>query len=185
MVFFHCPPSSHTPAIYSTRKQNYCWLGRKKVLTWLKKDLLGSLYNYIHHLSHDLLLTSMTRVQPPLPPNLSSWIHLILICQVSKTMLKHWTFKKICIVKESCLLLVAKSLPHLVTRKRSGQFCSDSTCPNWWSFGIIMQLLQFSCCSRRYRVLQSFVTWFSQAKKIPNITRLITSQVPAPRGRNL
>ncbi len=37
-------------------------------------------------------------------------------------------------------------------------------------------LLQFSCCSRRYRVLQSFVTWFSQAKKIPNITRLITSQ---------
>ena len=43
---------------------------------------------------------------------------------------------------------------------------------------VLIQLLQFSCCSRRYGVLQSFVT------KIPNITRLITSQVPAARGRN-
>ena len=42
----------------------------------------------------------------------------------------------------ACLLLVAKSLLHLVTRKRSGQCCSNSTCP--------------SCCSRRYGVLQSF-----------------------------
>ncbi len=65
-------------------------------------------------------------------------------------------------------------------QKKSGQFCSDSTCPNWWSLGICTHSI---AAGRRYGVLQSFVTWFSQAKKIPNITRLITSQVPAPRGR--
>ncbi len=70
------------------------------------------------------------------------------------------SFKAICLVKESCLLLVAKSLPHLVTRK-SGQFCSDSTAP----IGDLLAFVPFSCCSRT------------------NITRLITSQVPAPRGR--
>ncbi len=46
-----------------------------------------------------------------------SW-KLILICQVSKTMLK--------------LPATSGYLLHLVTRKRSFvQFCSDSTWPNW------------------------------------------------------
>ena len=52
-----------------------------------------------------------------------------------------------------------------------------------YSFSCCNSVLQQKICSRRYGVLQSFVTWFSQAKKIPNITRLITSHVPAARGR--
>ena len=37
------------------------------------------------------------------------------------------------------------------------------------------------CCCRCD--LQSFVTWFSKAKRVPNITQLATSQMPAGRGR--
>ncbi len=49
------------------------YMQTKLLLTWqkesadmTKKGSARSLYNYIHHLSHDLLLQSMTRVQPPL-----------------------------------------------------------------------------------------------------------------------
>ncbi len=49
-----------------------------------KKGSLGSLYNYIHHLSHDLSLQSMTRVQPPLRVMYTyaytqSWVCTILL----------------------------------------------------------------------------------------------------------
>ncbi len=39
---------------------------QKEIADMTKKGSLGSYYNYIHHLSHDLLLQIMTRVQPPL-----------------------------------------------------------------------------------------------------------------------
>ena len=60
--------------------------------------------------------------------------------------------------------------PHLVLRKRSGQYCCDSACPNWRSLGI---------CAHSV----AYVTWFSKAKKTPNLTKLATTNMPAGRGR--
>ena len=67
-----------------------------------------------------------------------------------------------------------------MTRKKSGQYCCDGTCPNWKSLEI---------CSHSFAAaedncdLQSFVSWFAKAKGVPNITRLTTSQMPSGRGR--
>lgn len=72
------------------------------------------------------------------------------------------------------------SRPHLVVRKKSGQFCCDSTCPNWRSLGICAHSV---AAAEDNHNLYSFVTWFAKAKKIPNLTQLTTSQMPAGRGR--
>lgn len=70
--------------------------------------------------------------------------------------------------------------PHLVIRKRTGQYCCDGTCPNWKSLGICSHSV---AAAEDNSDLQSFVTWFAKAKKVPNITQLATSQMPAGRGR--
>ena len=72
------------------------------------------------------------------------------------------------------------SWSHLVVRKKSGQYCCDSTCPNWLSLGICAHSV---AAAEDNHDLPSFVTWFAKAKKIPNLTYLTTSQMPAGRGR--
>ena len=70
--------------------------------------------------------------------------------------------------------------PHLITRKRSGQFCCDSTCPNWRSLGICAHSV---AAAEDNRALQGFVQWYLKAKKIPNLMKLATTNMPAGRGR--
>jgi hypothetical protein len=70
--------------------------------------------------------------------------------------------------------------PHMVTKKKTGQYCCDGTCPNWKSLGICSHSV---AAAEDNCDLQSFVTWFAKAKKVPNITQLVTSQMPAGRGR--
>ena len=84
---------------------------------------------------------------------------------------------------DSCSRMVKSSSgqrPHLVTRKKSGQYCCDGTCPNWKSLGICSHSV---AAAEDNCDLQSFVTWFAKAKRVPNITRLATSQMPSGRGR--
>lgn len=69
--------------------------------------------------------------------------------------------------------------PHLVTRKRSGQYSCDNVCPNWRSLGVCAHSV---AAAEDNRELQLFVKWFSKSKKIPNITKLATTEMPAGRG---
>ena len=70
--------------------------------------------------------------------------------------------------------------PHMVTKKKTGQYSFDSTRPNWKSLGICSHSV---AAAEDNCDLQSFLTWFVKAKKILNITWLATSQMPAGRGR--
>ena len=70
--------------------------------------------------------------------------------------------------------------PHImVTKKKTGQYCCDGTCPNWKSLGICSHTV---AAAEDNCDLQSFVTWFAKEKN-PNITQLAMSQMPAGCGR--
>ena len=82
---------------------------------------------------------------------------------------------KSCIVKS-----YTGSRPHLVLAKKGGQYACDSACRNWKSLGICSH----SVAAAQYNgELPKFVEWFRKAKKHPNLTELVTSQMPAGRGR--
>ena len=70
--------------------------------------------------------------------------------------------------------------PHLVTRKRSGQYVCDDKCPNWQSLAICAHSV---AAAEHNHELLPFVRWFTKAKKVPNITKLATTEMPAGRGR--
>ena len=71
------------------------------------------------------------------------------------------------------------SRPHLVTCKRSGQYACDNKCPNWRSLGICAHSV---AAAEDNHELLLFVRWFTKAKKVPNITKLATTEMPAGRG---
>ena len=73
----------------------------------------------------------------------------------------------------------SESRPHLVTRKRSGQYTCDDKCPNWRSLGICAHSV---AAAEDNHELLLFVRWFTKAKKVPNITKLATTEMPAGRG---
>ena len=69
--------------------------------------------------------------------------------------------------------------PHLVTPTKSGYSC-DNNCPNWKSIGFCshtVAVAQINC------KLPQFVTFLKKKKKAPNITQLVTSNMPRGRGR--
>ena len=70
------------------------------------------------------------------------------------------------------------SRPHLVTHKRSGQYACDDKCPNWRSLGICAHSV---AAAEDNHELLLFVRWFTKAKKVPNITKLATTEMPAGR----
>ena len=70
--------------------------------------------------------------------------------------------------------------PHLVTAKKSGQYACDAACANWKSLSICAH----SVAAAEFRKsLPSFIAWFKKKKRKPNLTHLVTSQMPAGRGR--
>ena len=72
------------------------------------------------------------------------------------------------------------SRPHLVSRKKNGQYACDSMCPNWRSLGICAHSV---AAAEDNKELQLFVQWYLKAKKVPNLTKLATTEMPAGRGR--
>ena len=72
------------------------------------------------------------------------------------------------------------SRPHLVSRKKSGQYACDNMCPNWKSLGICAHSV---AAAEDNHELQFFIRWFLKAKKVPNLTKLATAEMPAGRGR--
>ena len=70
--------------------------------------------------------------------------------------------------------------PHLVTHKRTGQYnVCDSMCPNCRSLGICAHSV---AATEDNKELQGSVQWYSKAKKVPNITKLATAEMPAGWG---
>lgn len=70
--------------------------------------------------------------------------------------------------------------PHLVSAKKSGQFACDANCANWKSLNICSH----SVAAAEFRSsLPSFIAWFKKKKSKPNLTQLVTSQMPLGRGR--
>ena len=69
--------------------------------------------------------------------------------------------------------------PHLVIPKHNGEYVCDSTCANWRSLGICSHSV---AVAEKNDELQQFVTWFRQAKKRPNLTKLVLTGMPAVEG---
>ena len=72
------------------------------------------------------------------------------------------------------------SRPHLVTRKKNGQYACDSNCPNWRSLSICAHSV---AAAEDNSELHLFVKWFVTTKWVPNITKLTTTEMPVGRGR--
>ena len=70
--------------------------------------------------------------------------------------------------------------PHHVTLKKSGQYCCDSECPNWQSLCICSHSV---AAAEKEGDLEPFVEWYKRSKKLPNLTKLITTKMPKGRGR--
>ena len=69
--------------------------------------------------------------------------------------------------------------PHFITVKRSGQYCCDSECPNWKSLCMCAHSV---AVAEKEGDLERFIEWFKQAKKAPNLTKLVTTKMPKGRG---
>lgn len=70
--------------------------------------------------------------------------------------------------------------PHLVVRKKGGQYGCDKSCPNWQSLSICAHAV---AAAEDNGDLITYVSWFKKAKKSLNITKLATTNMPAGRGR--
>jgi hypothetical protein len=68
--------------------------------------------------------------------------------------------------------------PHMVTPKKNGDFSCDSSCPNWKSLGICSHSVAVAETNGQLRLFLS-----SKKKKSPNVTSLLTTNMPKGRGR--
>lgn len=82
---------------------------------------------------------------------------------------------------QSCMVKsYTGSRPHLVLAKKGGQYACDTVCGNFKSLGICSHAVATAQYNGQ---LQKFIEWFCQAKRCPNLTKLVTSQMPAGCGR--
>ena len=68
----------------------------------------------------------------------------------------------------------------MVKVKKSGQYCCDNDCANWRSLGICAHSV---AAAEREGKLELFVKWFKKAKRVTNLTKLATTNMPRGRGR--
>ena len=71
-------------------------------------------------------------------------------------------------------------VPHMVTPTKGGGFSCDSNCPNWKSIGFCAHSIVVSELNGK---LSQFVSYLHKKKKVPSVTKLITSEMPVGRGR--
>ena len=70
--------------------------------------------------------------------------------------------------------------PHLITVTKGGAFNCDSQCPNWKSLGLCAHTIAVAEVNNK---LSQFMSSLHKKKRSPNISSLITSQMPSGRGR--
>ena len=70
--------------------------------------------------------------------------------------------------------------PHIVTAKKKGQYTCDGECPNWKSLRVCSHTV---AAAEDNNDLDAFIQWLKKAKKVPNMTELVTTSMPKGRGR--
>lgn len=70
--------------------------------------------------------------------------------------------------------------PHMVTPKKGGDFSCDSSCPNWKSMGICSHSVAVAEVNGK---LSQFLSTRKRKKSVPNVTSLLTTNMPKGRGR--
>ena len=70
--------------------------------------------------------------------------------------------------------------PHIVTAKKTGQYACDGECPNWKSLKVCSHTV---AAAEDNHDLDAFIHWLKKAKKVPNMTELVTTSMPKGRGR--
>ena len=78
--------------------------------------------------------------------------------------------------------VISRSRPgfHTVVPGKGGRFTCDN-CPNYKSLGICSHTV---AVAETNGMLHDFITWFRKSKNVtPNLTKLLTSDMPQGRGR--
>ena len=70
--------------------------------------------------------------------------------------------------------------PHIITAKKTGQYACDGQCPNWKSLKVCSHTV---AAAEDNHDLDAFIQWLKKAKKVPNMTELVTTNMPKGRGR--
>ena len=78
------------------------------------------------------------------------------------------------------VLSYSGSTPHLVTPVKGGGYSCDSSCPNWKSMAFCSHTV---AVAERNGQLPEFLQFLQKKKKTPNVTSLITANMPRGRGR--
>lgn len=82
---------------------------------------------------------------------------------------------------EACMVLsYSGKVPHMVTPKKGGEFCCDSSCPNWKAMGICSHTVAVAEVNNK---LPQFLST-KKRKKGVNVTKLLTTSMPKGRGQN-
>ena len=78
------------------------------------------------------------------------------------------------------VLSYSGSTPHLVTPVKGGGYSCDSSCPNWKSMAFCSHTV---AVAERNGQLPEFLQFLQKKKKTPNVTSLITANMPRGCGR--
>ena len=70
--------------------------------------------------------------------------------------------------------------PHLVTPTKAGGYTCDANCPNWKSIAFCSHTVAVAQINGK---LPQFISSTKKKKKTPNITQLVTSDMPRGHGR--
>ncbi len=77
------------------------------------------------------------------------------------------------------VLSYSGKIPHLVKPTKGG-YCCDSNCANWKSIGFCSHCI---AVAELHGKLSQYASSLRKKKKVPNITKLVTSNMPSGRGR--
>jgi hypothetical protein len=71
-------------------------------------------------------------------------------------------------------------VPHMVIPTQGGGFNCDSNCPNWKSLCLCSHTVAVAEANGK---LAEFIAFVRKKKRVPNVTKLVTSSMPRGRGR--
>ena len=81
--------------------------------------------------------------------------------------------------KDRIVKSTSGSCPHLVTFKKGGQYACDNECPNWKSMGVCSHSV---AAAQDNNDLVTFIEWMKKAKRSPNLTKLLATNMPKGHG---
>ena len=83
-------------------------------------------------------------------------------------------------LESQMVLSYSGSAPHLVTPVKGGGYSCDANCPNWKSLAFCSHTV---AVAQRNGQLPQFLQFLRKKKKPPNVTSLVTANMPRGRGR--